>query len=232
MKQHIPNALTCCNLLSGAVAVTMAFSGQFTWSFGLIILGALFDFLDGGSARMLGVSSPIGKELDSLADVVTFGLAPSVMLMQVVRLETENSTYAWGWWSLVFLLMAAFSALRLAKFNVDPRQTESFLGLATPANALFWSSLIAAWPKLPSFAQWVPIVLLVCMLVSCWLLVSEVPFFSLKFHSLAWKENSTRYIFLMGCVVLTVVCALLGHFLFAGCVCIVWYVLSALILRR
>ena len=231
MKKHIPNILTCCNLLSGAVAVVMAFDGLFTWAFMLIILGALFDFLDGGVARLLRVSSPIGKELDSLADLVTFGLAPSVMLMQSIRLATVNSTYDWSFWPLVCLLMAAFSALRLAKFNVDTRQTDSFLGLATPANALFWASLIAAWPKLPSYAEWVPFVMVAVMLLSCWLLVSEVPFFSLKFHNFTWRENRTRYIFLIGCVLLIVACALLGYILFAGCACIVWYVFAALILR-
>lgn len=231
VKQHIPNTFTCCNLLSGAVAVVMAFEGHFTWAFLLIILGALFDFCDGGLARLLGVSSPIGKELDSLADLVTFGLAPSMMLVQTIRLETLNSTYDWGYWPLVCLLMAAFSALRLAKFNVDTRQTDSFIGLATPANAIFWASLIAAWPKLPSYAEWVPFAMVAVMLLSCWLLVSEVPFFSLKFHNFSWRENRTRYIFLIGCVLLIVACTLLGYFLFAGCACIVWYVLAALILR-
>ena len=231
MKKHIPNILTCCNLLSGAVAVVLAFEGRFTLAFLLIILGALFDFMDGGSARLLRVSSPIGKELDSLADLITFGFAPSAMLMQAIRLETLNSTYDWGYWPLVCLLMVAFSALRLAKFNVDTRQTDSFLGLATPANALFWASLIAAWPKLASYAEWVPFVMVAVMLLSCWLLVSEVPFFSLKFHNFTWRENRTRYIFLIGCVLLIVACALLGYILFAGCACIVWYVLAALILR-
>lgn len=232
MKKNIPNILTCCNLLSGAVAVTLAFEGRFTWAFVLIIVGALFDFCDGGSARLLGVSSPIGKELDSLADLVTFGLAPSVMLMQSIRMATVNSTYDWGYWPLVCLLMTAFSALRLAKFNVDERQTDRFIGLATPANALFWSSLIAAWPVLPSYAMWVPFVMVALMLVSCWLLVSEVPFFSLKFHNFSWQENRARYIFLCGCVLLVAACALAGYFLFSGCACIVWYVLAALILRK
>ena len=232
MKKHIPNTLTCCNLLSGAVAVVMAFEGQFTLAFLLIILGALFDFCDGASARLLGVSSPIGKELDSLADLITFGLAPSMMLVQAIRLNTVNSTYDWGYWSLVGLLMAAFSALRLAKFNVDERQTTSFIGLATPANALFWASLLADWPKLASYAEWVPFAIVAMMQISCWLLVSEVPFFSLKFHDFSWRENRVRYIFLIGCVLLIAGSLLLGHWLFSGCVCIVWYVLAALIWRK
>jgi len=210
----------------------MAFQGLFTWAFLFIVLGALFDFLDGATARALGVSSPIGKELDSLADLVTFGLAPSVMLMQAIRLGTAESNYSWGYWSMVCLLMTAFSALRLAKFNVDERQTTSFVGLATPANALFWASLVAAWPALASYAQWMPFVLVAMMLLSCWLLVSEIPFFSLKFHSFDWRENQVRYCFLIGCVLLIVVCAVSGHVLFAGTVCIVWYVLAALLSRK
>ena len=232
MKKHLPNLITCCNLLSGTVAVVMAFEGLFTWAFLFIILGALFDFCDGASARLLGVSSPIGKELDSLADEITFGLAPSMMLVQAVRLNTVNSTYDWGYWALIGLLMAAFSALRLAKFNVDERQTTSFLGLATPANALFWASLIAAWPQLASYAEWVPFAMMAMMLVSCWLLVCELPFFSLKFHDFSWRENRVRYIFLIGCVLLIIACACAGHILFAGSACIVWYVLAALIWRR
>lgn len=116
--------------------------------------------------------------------------------------------------------------------GVDTRQTDSFIGLATPANALFWGSLIAAWPHLPSYAEWIPFVMVAMMLLSCWLLVSEVPFFSLKFHNFTWRENRARYIFLIGCGLLIIACALLGYILFAGCACIVWYVLAALILRR
>ena len=168
--KNLPNAVTCCNLLAGAAAVMMAAEGHFRYALLLIIAGAVFDFLDGLTARALKVQSPIGKELDSLADCITFGLAPSVMLMQTIRLQTEASNYAWGWWSAVALLMAAFSALRLAKFNTDERQTSSFIGLATPANALFWASLIAAFPSLPSLAQWIPCAMIALMLLSCWLL--------------------------------------------------------------
>ena len=228
VKKHIPNAITCCNLLSGAIAVMLAAEGLFTCAFLFILLGALFDFFDGLTARALHVSSEIGKELDSLADCITFGLAPSVMLMQVIRLNTANSNYEWGWWSAVALLMAAFSALRLAKFNLDQRQTTSFIGLATPANAIFWGSLIAAFPALPSLAQWIPFAMIALMLLSCWLLVAELPFFSLKFKSLSWADNKVRYIFLIGSLVLLLVSSLLGHILFAGAAIIFWYLLANL----
>ena len=226
--KNLPNAVTCCNLLAGAAAVMMASEGQFRYALLLIIAGAVFDFLDGLTARALKVQSPIGKELDSLADCITFGLAPSVMLMQTIRLQTEASNYAWGWWSAVALLMAAFSALRLAKFNTDERQTSSFIGLATPANALFWASLIAAFPSLPSIAQWIPCAMMALMLLSCWLLVAELPFFSLKFKSLSWADNKVRYIFLIGAILLIVLAALLGHIWAAGAVVIIWYVVANL----
>ena len=226
--KNLPNAVTCCNLLAGAAAVMMAAEGQFRYALLLIIAGAVFDFLDGLTARALKVQSPIGKELDSLADCITFGLAPSVMLMQTIRLQTEASNYAWGWWSAVALLMAAFSALRLAKFNTDERQTSSFIGLATPANALFWASLIAAFPSLPSLAQWIPCAMIALMLLSCWLLVAELPFFSLKFKSLCWADNKVRYIFLIGTILLIVLAALLGHIWAAGAIIIIWYIIANL----
>ena len=226
--KNLPNAVTCCNLLAGATAVMMASEGQFRYAFLLIIAGAMFDFFDGLTARALKVQSPIGKELDSLADCITFGLAPSVMLMQTIRQQTEASNYAWGWWSAVALLMAAFSALRLAKFNTDERQTSSFIGLATPANALFWASLIAAFPALPSLAQWIPFAMMALMLLSCWLLVAELPFFSLKFKNLGWADNKVRYIFLIGTILLIVLAALLGHIWAAGAIIIIWYIIANL----
>ena len=226
--KNLPNAVTCCNLLAGAAAVMMASEGQFRYAFLLIIAGAVFDFFDGLTARALKVQSPIGKELDSLADCITFGLAPSVMLMQTIRLQTEASNYAWGWWSAVALLMAAFSALRLAKFNTDERQTSSFIGLATPANALFWASLIAAFPSLPSLAQWIPCAMIALMLLSCWLLVAELPFFSLKFKNLCWADNKVRYIFLIGTILLIVLAAILGHIWAAGAIVILWYIIANL----
>ena len=226
--KNLPNAVTCCNLLAGAAAVMMAAEGHFRYALLLIIAGAVFDFLDGLTARALKVQSPIGKELDSLADCITFGLAPSVMLMQTIRLQTEASNYAWGWWSAVALLMAAFSALRLAKFNTDERQTSSFIGLATPANALFWASLIAAFPSLPSLAQWIPCAMIALMLLSCGLLVAELPFFSLKFTNLSWADNKVRYIFLIGAILLIVLAAILGHIWAAGAIIIIWYVVANL----
>lgn len=235
MKKLVPNIITCCNLLSGALAVMLAAEGLFHCAFGMILLGAIFDFFDGMSARALKVNNPIGKEIDSLADVITFGLAPSVMLMQAIRLATENSNYAWGWWSSVALVMAAFSALRLAKFNIDERQTSSFIGLATPANAIFWGALIAAFPDMASWAQFMPWAMLAVMAVSCWLLICELPLFSLKFKNLSWKDNKVRYIFLIGCVLIIALCCTYAaaranwHYaMFSGTGIILWYIIANL----
>ena len=235
MKKLVPNIITCCNLLSGALAVMLAAEGLFHCAFGMILLGAVFDFFDGMSARALKVNNPIGKEIDSLADVITFGLAPSVMLMQAIRLATENSNYAWGWWSSVALVMAAFSALRLAKFNIDERQTSSFIGLATPANAIFWGALIAAFPDMASWAQFMPWAMLAVMAVSCWLLICELPLFSLKFKNLSWRDNKVRYIFLIGCVLIIALCCTYAaaranwHYaMFSGTGIILWYIIANL----
>ena len=235
MKKLVPNIITCCNLLSGALAVMLAAEGLFHCAFGMILLGAFFDFFDGMSARALKVNNPIGKEIDSLADVITFGLAPSVMLMQAIRLATENSNYAWGWWSAVALIMAAFSALRLAKFNIDERQTSSFIGLATPANAIFWGALIAAFPDMASWAQFMPWAMLAVMAVSCWLLICELPLFSLKFKNLSWQDNKVRYIFLIGCVLIIALCCTYAaaranwHYaMFSGTGIILWYIIANL----
>ena len=235
MKKLVPNIITCCNLLSGALAVMLAAEGLFHCAFGMILLGAIFDFFDGMSARALKVNNPIGKEIDSLADVITFGLAPSVMLMQAIRLATENSNYAWGWWSAVALIMAAFSALRLAKFNIDERQTSSFIGLATPANAIFWGALIAAFPDMASWAQFMPWAMLAVMAVSCWLLICELPLFSLKFKNLSWQDNKVRYIFLIGCVLIIALCCTYAaaranwHYaMFSGMGIILWYIIANL----
>jgi len=187
IKKHIPNSLTCCNLMSGCCAIAMTFIGSLEQALAFIIIGAVFDFFDGMVARLLGVSSPIGKELDSLADVVTFGVAPSFMLFDSITFNAFAPYCAF--------LMAAFSALRLAKFNLDTRQTTSFIGLPTPANALFWGSLLIAMPNEWMNSTATQIALLALMLVSCWLLVCELPMFALKFKHWGWKGNEVKWCF-------------------------------------
>lgn len=224
-KKHIPNTLTCCNLICGCMATTAALYHNMPLALIFIICGAAFDFCDGMAARLLHVSSPIGKELDSLADVVTFGVAPSAMLvmasgsMQCPLWMTEYLI----WFKFVGFVMAAFSALRLAKFNLDTRQTTSFIGLPTPANALFWGSLIVGqgdWLiHIPNGFLWI----VALEFVFCYLLIAELPLFALKFKNLSWKDNWIKYVFLLGCLP----CFLLGWTCFA--VIIAWYLLLSVV---
>ena len=179
ITRNIPNTLTCGNLVSGCIATVMALGGDARYALIWIIIGAVFDFFDGMSARLFGVSSPIGKELDSLADDVTFGVAPSAIVfaqLSVMEYPTVLASVE-PYIPYCAFLIAAFSALRLAKFNLDTRQTTSFIGMPTPANALFWGSL------------------LVSQLTSL-LLVSELPMFALKFKQWGWRGNELRYSFI------------------------------------
>lgn len=206
IKNYIPNTITCLNLVSGCVASVMALEGNLMYAVVWIMLAAVFDFFDGFAARLLKAFSPIGKELDSLADVVSFGVAPGMILF--VLLSWLAPTLPLGglneyipYWAFV---IPAFSGLRLAKFNIDERQTTSFIGLPVPAHALFWSSLgYSVQPLLPQGGIALLVGLMALALVTSLLLVSEVPMFSLKIKSLAWKGNELRYI-LVACAVIFV----------------------------
>lgn len=234
MKRHIPNMITCCNLICGCIATGTAFSasagniGQYMYAVIFIVLGAVFDFFDGMTARALGVSSPIGKELDSLADVVTFGVAPSAMLFGLFRqvCYPEWLMPMKDYLPYLAFLMAACSALRLAKFNLDTRQSTQFIGLPTPANALFWGSLIVGQFGFLISERFNVLFLIALMLVFCWLLLAEVPMLALKFKNLSWKDNKVKYIFVLGCLP----CFLLGKSCFAAI--IVWYTIISLFAFR
>ncbi len=222
IKRNIPNTITCCNLISGCMATGAAFHGYYMWAFVLILTGAVFDFFDGMSARLLKVSSPIGKELDSLADVVTFGVAPSAMLFHLLQYVyyPEWLGPLRGLIPYTAFLMAAFSALRLAKFNLDTRQTSSFIGVPTPANTLFWASLIADRHESLLLLPCAPVLLFLLMLLSCFLLVAEMPLFALKFKNLSWQDNKIKFIFILTCIPLIIVLKYSG---FAAIVA--WYIL-------
>jgi len=192
MKKHIPNSITCCNLLCGCTATHFALQGNTTMAFALIVAGAVFDFFDGFAARLLKVSSPIGKELDSLADVITFGFAPAAIVFALI-----GKCGGPEWLQYAAFLLAAFSALRLAKFNLDDRQTMGFIGLPTPANALFWASA-ALWLEQGAVESEITVYLLcIGILLSCWLLICEIPMFALKFKSFGMKGNELRYSFIV-----------------------------------
>ena len=205
MKKHIPNLITCMNVTSGTVAIYAAFHGHLYLAAWLVILAMVFDFFDGFAARLLHVKSEMGKELDALADMVSFGVMPSVMAFFLIRdlgysvggLFTVNSWQ--GAFMYVPFLVPAFSAYRLAKFNLDVRQTHSFIGLPTPSNALFWVMLVFTRYYQEEFftAMWgKPWLLALFALVLAILLISEIPMFSLKLTSFSWSGNALLYCFL------------------------------------
>jgi CDP-diacylglycerol--serine O-phosphatidyltransferase len=192
IKRQIPNALTCANLLSGCIGIVFAFKGQLDVAAYAVLISGIFDFFDGFSARLLDVKSPIGKELDSLADMVSFGFLPGVVMFKLL----EQSDYASGYLPYIGFLITIFSALRLAKFNIDTRQTEDFIGLNTPMNTLFIVSLPFIQRDYPALIGSTLLLVFLSVLMS-WLLISEIKIFSLKFGTITWAENKIKFVFLI-----------------------------------
>ena len=192
IKRHIPNALTCANLLSGCIGIVFAFNNRLDIAAYAVLISGIFDFFDGNLARLLNVKSPIGKELDSLADMVSFGFLPGVVMFKL--LEQSHSTFEY----LPFFgfLITIFSGLRLAKFNIDTRQTEDFIGLNTPMNTLFIVSLPFIQREHPELIGNTLLLLCLTILMS-WLLISEIRIFSLKFGTISWADNKIKFVFLI-----------------------------------
>lgn len=201
IKSIIPNTLTCCNLLSGCVAIIMSFSstehfGCLTgaqWAYIMIGCAAAFDFADGASARLLKAYSLIGKELDSLSDLVSFGVAPATLMY---NLMTEDSQYPWIAW--ITLMIPVCGALRLAKFNVDQNQATTFTGLPIPANALFWIGMGGFVTRYGYPGDAVMCVLTVLLSLA---MVCRVRMFSLKFKDFKLRSNFRRYVLLLAAAV-------------------------------
>lgn len=206
MTRHIPNILTCCNLLAGCLGLlhlsgedilaveSIAGAGLVTAVF--VWASCLFDFLDGFAARALGVSSPIGKELDSLADVVSFGVLPSFLMFELIRSAQTSEGTEIPYLPFAALLIAVLSAVRLAIFNVDETQTESFRGVPTPANALFVTTLPALHDTSLGFLLASPLALAAVAVVSALALVAPIDLFALKFKTFRWADNALRYAFI------------------------------------
>ncbi|MES2763596.1 MAG: CDP-alcohol phosphatidyltransferase family protein [Bacteroidota bacterium] len=221
IKRHIPNAITCCNLLCGCLAIVQSFEGNLVNAAYLVSLALIFDFFDGFAARMLRVASPIGKDLDSLADMATFGVVPGVVMFKLLKLSIISKNYPDLFLfginknasqfdlsesfsktdgNTMLLPYAAFfitifSAIRLAKFNNDLRQSDSFIGVPTPANAI----LICSLPLVINAVGPVwfnPYVLVIISVIMSLLLISEIPLFALKFKFFGWRGNRIRYTFL------------------------------------
>lgn len=218
MKKHIPNTITLLNQFSGIVACIFAYNSRFDLALLFVLIGATLDFMDGAMARLLHVSSPLGKELDSLADVITFGLVPGMIAFRLLGPLAE----VWEYMPYLGFLITLFSTYRLGKFNIDERQTTSFIGLATPANAIFWLGLAYGYQSLLSAVS--PWFVLVAVVVSAYLLVCELPMFSFKFHNFGWAENRIRYMFIIGTIVLAVV-----FFRQSLPLIILWYILLSVV---
>ncbi len=223
IKKHIPNTITCCNLISGCIATWFAFEGDFTMALLFIVIGAVFDFFDGMMARLLHVSSPIGKELDSLADDITFGFAPSAIVFSYLCTFHIHLPFI----PFLAFIMAAFSALRLAKFNLDERQALGFIGLPTPANALFWGSLVLGLQEYNISFEGMEWAMLAGTFISCYLLIAEIPMFALKFKTWGWKGNEIKYIFILSCIPLLLLLRVSG---FAAI--IAWYVILSVATKK
>jgi CDP-diacylglycerol--serine O-phosphatidyltransferase len=267
----IPNWFTLGNLFCGCLGIVKCFQGDLVWAAYLVGIAAVLDFLDGFMARLFKVSSPIGKELDSLADMVTFGVLPGVIVFHLLKVgghiyfPSQHEIGAWGlnkvagymeapWYAYFAFVISLFSALRLAKFNVDTRQSDSFIGVPTPANTILIASLPlilqsgmmdalknmdaqglwANFSSAPGFSYQTanpinavilhPWFLLGLSALMSFLLISEIPLFALKFKTFGWKGNEIRYIFLALSVLLFVFFWYLGIALI-----IVLYVLMSVV---
>ena len=219
LSSYIPNIITCCNLTAGSLAVIMALRGTFEQAAIFILIAAVCDFLDGLSARLLHAYSDMGKELDSLSDLISFGLAPGLMVYALLNdyllLPYGNLEYL----AYIALLIPVAGGIRLAKFNVDDRQTTSFIGLPIPANALFWIGVCFADTR-----DWHPVIILALIVLFSYLMVSNLPMFSLKASNLSWSNNKLRYILIIASLGLIIWLGLTG---LAGA--IIAYILLSLI---
>lgn len=210
--KHLPNLITLSNLFCGLLAILYAFGGHLNIAGGFILLGAFLDFFDGLAARLLKVSGELGKQLDSLADLITFGVAPGIIVFQLLFfLETDaffnpfedwsnRTAYQTSYLPYIAFLIPLFSALRLAKFNIDTRQSDSFIGLPTPANALFFIAIplmlhFQADHFLAAYLTNTTVLALAIVVLSLFM-VSEIPLFALKFKNLSWADNKMRFIFI------------------------------------
>jgi len=234
IKQHIPNAITLLNLLSGIIAVMFAAINQLEFAAYFVFLGIFFDYFDGFTARLLKVQGALGKQLDSLADVITSGVVPGIVMFQLIRQSTGQWTEPiWftsidklDWLPFLGLIITLASALRLAKFNIDLRQTASFIGLPTPAFTLFVLALPLVLIYEPSkFIEAIiknPIVLIIITLLGSYLMNSNIKMFALKFKTYQLKENYIKYLFLLIALVLL----LIFHYLAIPIILILYILIS------
>lgn len=223
MKKHIPNFLTLCNLMCGMTALFFAFYyfAYPQYAFWAIIAAAVFDFLDGMAARLLKAYSEIGKQLDSLSDMISFGAAPAALLTVTIMQHSPDM-----WWVGIFgALLAPAAALRLAKFNIDTRQSEEFRGLAVPSMALFVASYVVAYiTPLTAMGIHAGYSLILVALLST-LMLCDMPMFSLKFKNFSFKTNIVRYVFI---ALTVIVIAIMGIYAAPAIIVLLYVLISAL----
>ncbi len=241
LKHHIPNFITTLNLFSGLISITLIMQGDYAIAALFIFLAAVFDFLDGNAARWLKAHSELGKQLDSLADLVSFGVAPGLMIFKMVSVNCAGSCNILEQMHIApyfALLIPICSALRLAKFNIDLRQEVNFIGMPTPANALFFASIPLVLYVQPQLFALVHLdflisffsntrVLTILSVFFSYLLISDFKIFSMKFKDMKWKGNQLRYVFLIVSVILFLV-----FFLDAIPLIIVLYILLSIFFQN
>ncbi len=209
ITKNIPNTITCLNLLSGIMACIFAFHYSdlfaglqgYQWAFIFIGAAAVFDFCDGAAARLLHAYSDMGKELDSLSDLVSFGIAPAMILFNTINYFNTGNPLEITPWAFVTLLIPVLGALRLAKFNIDTRQTTSFIGLPIPAAAIFWIGLVGWLHRTEAFNNWGVTIVIVLMSL---MMVSGMRMFSLKFKNFNFRENFRRYMMILATVLFVI----------------------------
>ena len=222
--KNLPNVVTCLNLYAGCLSCVMSLVyDNYFGAFIFILLAACFDFLDGFVARLMKAYSPIGAQLDSLADVISFGMAPGFMVYSFLLNTTASVPYGTNVPFFAFFI-PIFSALRLAKFNVDSRQTSSFLGLPVPANGLFWGALIPSIPLTEDNPVFFTFFIVTLIIIFCTLMISELPMFSLKFTHYKWMGNQYPYIMVLTTLLLTAFFHLTGI-----CMAVVCYIFLSMI---
>lgn len=219
MIKHIPNTITAGNLFFGCLSIAATFDGNLTVATYYIMGAAILDFFDGFAARLLNVHSEIGKQLDSLADMISFGVAPGFIFYAISQDHLQFSASFFQFVPLMVIcsylpfLIPVFSALRLANFNIDTRQSDSFIGVPTPANALLICSMALVMENGPFWAQGLignTYFLILFPILSAYLLVAELPLFALKFKQFGFKGNEIRYLFLLASILLIFIFKFLG----------------------
>ena len=222
ITKQIPNLLTSMNLFSGLVSITLVMAGDFLWAAIFIYIAAVFDYLDGTAARLLDARSELGKQLDSLADVVSFGVAPGILIFRMIFLTCSSGCNILERLHIIpylALLIPVCAALRLAKFNIDPGQEENFTGLPTPANAIFFASIPLVLFLQPTLYSLIHLgfmieffsntrVLAILAVFFSYLMISDFRIFSMKFKSMAWKGNEPRYLLIISSLALIILFSL------------------------